>query len=202
MQDIKKGIINSILAGLLIAFAGMIYLQCENKIVGSLLFSIGLIAVILLEAQLFTGKVGYIKDKNTIINVLLMLAINLVTAFLVGLIYRAIWGTSQAMDTRLAKSWYRLLFDGIGCGILIYLAVELFKQTKNIIIVSLCVMAFILAGFEHSIADAFYYGSSVLTWEGLWRLLIVIMGNAIGSLIIRLLQYGFKIKTTTHERLL
>ena len=197
MQDIKKGIIKSILAGLLIAFAGILYLQCENKIVGSILFSIGLIAVILTESWLFTGKIGYVNGKKTILDVLLMLGINLITAFLVGLIYKGIYGPSLAMNTRLAKSWYRLLFDGIGCGILIYLAVELFKKTKNIIIVSLCVMAFILAGMEHSIADAFYYGSSVLTWEGLWRLLVVILGNATGSLLIRLLQYGLKITTET-----
>ena len=57
-------IIKSVLAGVLIALAGHIYLNCANKIVGAFLFSIGLIGVIVLQANLYTGKVGYVKSKS------------------------------------------------------------------------------------------------------------------------------------------
>ena len=57
-------IFKSILAGVLIALAGHIYLNCSNKIVGAFLFSIGLIGVIVLKANLYTGKVGYVKSIN------------------------------------------------------------------------------------------------------------------------------------------
>ena len=57
-------IIKSVLAGILIALAVHIYLNCSNKIVGAFLFSIGLIGVMVLKASLYTGKVGYVKTKK------------------------------------------------------------------------------------------------------------------------------------------
>jgi formate/nitrite transporter FocA (FNT family) len=89
------------------------------------------------------------------------------------------------------------LFKGVGCGALIYLAVMFWKTEKQIhqiIPVILCVAGFILGGFEHSIACAFYLGSSVTTvaefFTGLLYILIVAVGNAIGSLTIRGLWKG------------
>ena len=54
----------------------------------------------------------------------------------------------------------------------------------------LCVMTFILGGFEHSIADMAYYGASELTWKGLGYIGLVVLGNSLGSLAIRYLQLG------------
>ena len=56
-----------------------------------------------------------------------------------------------------------MLKDGFGCGVLIYLAVELYRKTHKFIPVIICVMAFILSGTEHSIADAFFLGASQFT---------------------------------------
>lgn len=89
----KNLITKSILAGLLIALAGITYLNCLDKTVGSLLFSLGLISVILLEAKLFTGVIGYINSKRSILDSLVILIFNLVTAIVVGFIYR---GSSDA----------------------------------------------------------------------------------------------------------
>ena len=188
----KELIRKSSLAGLLISLAGMIYLNCENKIVGAFLFSIGLIAVIILETNLFTGKIGYVNNKKKLLDALIILGVNLGTAFICGLLYKLCIGQAHAMDTRLTKEWYRLLFDGAGCGALIYIAVELKKKYNSIIPIIICVMAFILAGFEHSIADCFYYGACELTWQGLGALGLVIVGNAIGSLLIRFLEVGYE----------
>ena len=190
-------ILKALLAGLLIGLAGLVYISIENKILGSFLFSFGLVGVLLLEANLFTGKVGYINSKDTLIDGLIILVFNLVAAFIVGLVYRLCNGApATAMDSRLAKTWYRLFFDGVGCGALIYLATECFKRTKNIIPAIICVMAFILGGFEHCIADMFYYGASELTWIGLLDILLVILGNSAGSLLVRFLQVGIENKKT------
>ena len=51
-------------------------------------------------------------------------------------------------------------------------------------------MCFILAGFNHVVADAFYIGAA--RFGSLQYLLLVAMGNAIGSILIRLLQRGWK----------
>lgn len=190
-----KGLITkSALAGFLISIAGVIFLRCDNKMTSALLFSIGLIGVIVLQANLFTGKVGYV-NKTNLKQLLLILGINLVVAFLVGLLYRCCIGTTSTMDTRITKEWYQLLWDGMVCGVCIYLAVECFKKTNNIITIILPVVAFILSGAEHCVADAFYFGSAALTWDGVLVIILVTIGNALGSLIVRCLQTNLFEKT-------
>ena len=189
-----KTILKSILAGVLIALAGVVYLSCTDKVVGSFLFSFGLCLVIILEANLYTGKVGYIKSVDDLSEVLFMLILNLVSAYLVGLIS----GMGPMHDsaiaivtTKLETEWWITLLKSIGCGICIYGAVEGYKKTKSFIPVILGVMCFILAGFNHVVADAFYIGAA--RFGSLQYLLLVAIGNAIGSILIRLLQKGLKI---------
>lgn len=196
-------IFKSLLAGVLIALAGGTYLSCASiiadpnmqKLVGSFLFSIGLIAVLALDANLFTGKVGYIDTWHKFGLACATLVYNLVIAFLVGLLYRGIHSSAAigpfAPDSaRMMKTWYQMLGDGFGCGALIYLAVELYKRTKNFIPVIICVMAFILSGTEHCIADAFYLGASRLSWRAFGYLGIVIIGNSLGAVALHWLQVG------------
>lgn len=188
----KELIRKAILAGLLIGLAAGIYTECENKIVGSFLFSIGLIAVILFEAKLYTGVIGYVNNKKLLLESLIILGFNCLVAFLVGLIFRLVNGTYTVMLQREASSWYELLFEGIGTGMLIYIAVELYKKSKNLLPVVLAVMAFILSGMQHSIANCAYFGMCEITLQGFVGIVVVIIGNTIGSLLIRFLQVGFK----------
>lgn len=181
-------IIKSVLAGILIALAGHIYLNCSNKIVGAFLFSIGLIGVIVLKASLYTGKVGYVKTKKDIFEILIVLVFNLVSAYLVGLLVKSSYDLGLPYEARLLKSEFRVFLDGVFCGMLIYLAVELYKKTNSLIPVIMCVMAFILAGFEHSIADAYYMGVTGLSAKGLLYMLLIVLGNAVGSLVLRHIQ--------------
>lgn len=188
-------IIKSALAGFFIGIAGVVFVLVKNAlpepyglIVGSCLFSVGLISVILLEAYLFTGKVGYINSGSTLVNALIGLVINLVVAFLIGLIYRLIMGTETIMDAKIAIPWHQVLFKGIITGVLIYLAVELYKHVKNIIVIILPVMAFILSGSLHCIAEATYIGMCELNVKEILYIILVILGNSIGSLLTRLIQ--------------
>lgn len=193
-----KNIIKSILAGVLIALAGIVYLNCSDKFIGSFLFSFGLCLVLLLEANLFTGKVGYLKSKKDVLDLTIMFVINIVTAFLVGLITKngslseAAAVVTEAKLDIFYNTWWITLLKSIGCGICIYGAVEGYKKTKSFIPVILGVMVFILAGFNHVVADAFYIGASPFYWINLVYLLLVGFGNAIGSVLIRLLQRGWK----------
>ena len=189
-----KTILKSILAGVLIALAGIVYLSCTDKVVGSFLFSFGLCLVIILEANLYTGKVGYIKSVDDLSEVLFMLILNLVSAYLVGLIsgMGPMHDSAAAIvTTKLETEWWITLLKSIGCGICIYGSVEGYKKTKSFIPVILGVMCFILAGFNHVVADAFYIGAA--RFGPLQYLLLVAIGNAIGSILIRLLQKGLKI---------
>lgn len=193
-----KNILKSILAGVLIALAGIVYLSCTDKVVGSFLFSFGLCLVILLEANLYTGKVGYVNSKKDVFDLAIMLGFNLLSAFLVGLIAKTGSLHDSANAVVSAKldvfydTWWVTLLKSIGCGICIYGSVEGYKKTKSFIPVILGVMCFILAGFNHVVADAFYIGAARFYWINLVYLLLVAVGNAIGSILIRLLQKGWK----------
>ena len=202
-KNIFNLITKSILAGLLISLAGIVYLNCPDKIVGSLLFSLGLISVILLEANLFTGKIGYVNSKRSILDSLLILVFNLVAAAIVGLIYRC--GSDAAaliVESKLSifsEAWWLTGLKSIGCGAAIYLAVEGYKKSKSLIPVILGVMTFILAGWNHCIADCFYMAAGSSSVLAIPYLLVVIVGNSIGSLLIRFLQLGGKLTDELHS---
>lgn len=181
----------SILAGLLISLGGIAKISTNNSIIGAFLFSIGLYSVILLKADLYTGKIGYVMMKDipdtSWKDVILILVINLISAFLVGTLYNTIQHcmyTFSVMD----KSLIALLVDSILCGICIYLAVDLYKENK--LITLLGVMTFILIGADHCIATAFYMGINIRSFSLSWiyKLLIVVIGNSLGSLFIRYLR--------------
>ena len=193
-KNIFNLITKSILTGLLISLAGIVYLNCPDKIVGSLLFSLGLISVILLEANLFTGKIGYVNSKRSILDSLLILVFNLVAATIVGLIYRCSSDAAASIaESKLlvfSETWWLTGLKSIGCGAAIYLAVEGYKKSKSLIPVILGVMVFILAGWNHCIADCFYMAAGSSSVLAIPYLLVVIVGNSIGSLLIRWLQIG------------
>ena len=74
-----------------------------------------------------------------------------------------------------------------------YIAVDSFETVKldlvKVVILIFAVMVFILAKFEHSIANMLYFFlSDTYTLKGVLYLLIMVFGNAIGSLMIRLLE--------------
>ena len=192
----------STLAGLLISLGATAFLTVDNKTVGALLFSIGLTAVILLEANLYTGKIGYVNSKAKLISAVLILIQNLLVALVCGLIFYSTKnnGCENLWLNKLTKSWHEFLFDSIGCGICIYLSVELYKKTGSIFVIVLGVLVFILSGFEHCIADIFYLSASMsFDLKSILYILIAIIGNSIGSLLIRFLQLNFRFCEVKHE---
>ena len=190
--DLYRIVYKSVLAGVLIALAGILYLRSENMIVGALLFSIGLISVVALDAKLYTGVIGYCDSPGSFADAVVILILNILSAFLVGLCYRIGHGSIEIMDTIMMKSPLTLFLDSMGCGCCIYLSVEAYKRTKSMFPLVLGVMAFILAGFTHCIALSFYIGASEPELIYFGYLVICILGNSIGSLLIRFLQTGGK----------
>lgn len=61
-----------------------------------------------------------------------------------------------------------------------FLAVDLGKKTPYITM--MCIAGFILAGFEHCIADAGYMGTRIVYF--IPELLTIIVGNAVGAKLI------------------
>ena len=76
------------------------------------------------------------------------------------------------------------------CGCLVYLAVHFWKKKWHFIyrtiILVFCVFLFVYLGFEHCIANMFYF-SYANAWgaQSLVNILVVTIGNSLGALLVR-----------------
>lgn len=178
------------LAGIAISIGCCVYLACDVKWVGAVLFSVGLLTVVAFGLDLYTGKVGYAVDRppSYLLDILVIIAGNLVGCLVAGLMmpYEAAAGL---VASKLDAEWYRVIFKGVMCGILMFIAVDFHKQRGSFLAIFLCVPVFILAGFEHSIADMFYvFCAGELTLEAAAFIALVLIGNAIGCVLIPLFK--------------
>lgn len=194
MTSFSKEYIKAILAGVMIGLSGLAYLSVENKILGSFLFSFGLITILLQDWSLYTGKIGYIT-KCTAKYIPVWLFGNYIGTFFMAVASRPISSVYQTALTlcqdKLSQPWPMALTLSIACGIMMTLAVDGYRHTlgSHFILVVTPIMIFILCGFEHSIANMFYYNlASVWSWKALGYIFINIVGNAIGALIIQSLN--------------
>lgn len=177
-----RDFIKSIFAGLMIGIAGSIFLNVDNKIASALLFSIGLIIICLRGYNLYTGKIGYIKSVKDLPKMFLYIIGNLFGVFLISLTTKT--SSNELILQKLNIPWHLTLLKSIGCGFLMFLAVDIYKQKESVIGILCCIPAFILAGFEHSIADLFYICcGNIYNLEVLKFIFIVIVGNAVGALL-------------------
>lgn len=161
-------------------------MACDVKWVGAILFSVGLLTVVAFGFDLYTGKIGYAVEKppSYMKDILVIIVGNFIGCLMVGLMmpYDA---AVTAVDAKLSVEWYRVIFKGVMCGILMFIAVDFYKQRKSFLAIFFCVPVFILAGFEHSIADMFYFVSAnVFTLDALVFIVLVIIGNGIGGMLI------------------
>ena len=69
------------------------------------------------------------------------------------------------------------------CGVMMFLAVDGYKKTKSWLFVILPVMVFILSGFEHCVANMFYFWAADCYCLHTFKyLLIMIVGNGVGAI--------------------
>ncbi len=187
---VYKIMIDSILAGILIAMGGVVYLSCEDRVVGSFLFSFGLLAIVCRQLSLYTGKIGYV-NKMGIQDISWTLFGNFIGTLLVGLVMRMTRSTisSQSMvETKLNDTPLSIFVLSVFCGALMYLAVDSFKKSRSWLFIILPVIIFILCGFEHCIANMFYF-TLADSWGSMHTVsyqLIMIAGNAVGAWVFTL----------------
>lgn len=203
-EKIKNVLIDFILAflaGVSISIGGMVFLASGNRVVGSLMFCVGLFMVLTLDFNLFTGKVCYaLNNKWTYILRLVVIWLgNLAGCVSTGYLLRATRLVSYAgscsaiVETKLSDNLLSLFILAIFCNILIYVAVDGFKNRKSALgsYLSLIfgVSVFVLAGFEHCVADMFYISFANM-WSGRAILCIVVitLGNCVGGLLIPAMQ--------------
>lgn len=192
-MSLLKVFISGICSGALVGIGGAVYLSCDNKYVGAVLFSVALISICYLGTYLFTGKIGFLAEKfelKTLAQLGVGLVGNFVGATLFGLL--AAYAKPQIREAAITSCQSKLENDflsavclGAMCGILMYVAVKVFKEFKNPIGVIFCIPVFILSGYEHSIADMFYFSAAhMINLDYLSFIAAVVIGNAIGAMAI------------------
>lgn len=186
METLRK----SYLAGICIGMGGVVYLMCDMKniaFIGALLFATGLFTILNFGFKLFTGAVGYFPDKTLPV---IWLGNLLGTATVGVMMLFSRYGetlSERAVDIVNAKLYdtpLSIFILSIFCGILMFIAVDSFKTKGNIIATFLCVPMFILCGFEHCIANMFYF-TIAKAWSirAVIYLLIMTLGNSIGGIL-------------------
>lgn len=186
-QYYLKCLVRAILAGMMIGIGGCVYLGCEVKWVGAILFAVGLFTIFSFRLDLYTGKVGYIfdNDRSYVPYLLVVILGNFIGCLILGLMMPLDAAVNLA-NTKLDNyEFLPVLFKGVLCGMLMFIAADCYKNTKSFIATFVCVPVFILAGFEHSIADMFYFCSAgAFSVESLVFIITVLIGNAIGGFLI------------------
>ena len=192
-----KKVISGVAAGVLICLGGGVFLACENRYVGAVMFSVALLCICLKGYSLFTGKVGFLPEKHGKEEwsvLLLGLLGNLLGTVAGGYLMRfglpKLGEAAEALcAAKLTQPLYRTFVRGLFCGILMYLAVSIFRDQKTIVGILFCIPVFILSGFEHSIADMFYFAASgMVSLRAFFFLWVVILGNSVGGMLLPALQ--------------
>lgn len=186
MNFIKK----SLLAGMCIAIGGAAFLSVDNKLVGSILFSVGLLTICALEFNLFTGKVCYLPDSVNPLQIIVIWVMNFSGTIIIGVITRIsnpqLISVAKTICSNKLSEGTMVFILGVMCNILIFFAVYGYKNIKHdvgkYLIVIMCVVVFIMSGYEHCIANMYYF--TVAGWNiiAVEYIIINTIGNAVGGI--------------------
>ncbi len=193
----RKTFFLAVLAGLCIGLGGTVYLSVENPVVGALLFSLGLLTILVFGFNLFTGKGGYALDNppSYIGSLVVIWLGNFASTALMALIisFTRIYPNiqprvEQIVNIKLSDNVISILLLAIGCGMCMFIAVDQYKQRSSMVralFVIFPVMVFILCSFEHCIANMYYFVlARSFTLQALAYLVIMTVGNSIGGMTI------------------
>ncbi len=218
--------IMSMIAGMFIGIAGILTNTIGGllngapytKILMGAAFSVALSLVVIAGAELFTGNnmvmfTGYLKKKITLTDAIKLWVVcwigNLCGALLLAVLFHFSGLNNEATGTFLAAGaavkesvpFLALLIRSILCNFLVCLAVwcgfRTNSDTAKLIMVFWCLFAFVISGYEHSVANMTQliiaqidsYGQAVSLGGIFYNLLIVTIGNIIGGIFFASIPY-------------
>jgi formate/nitrite transporter len=195
-----------------------------TRLLGGLAFSLGLILVTVAGAELFTGNNmlamawadGCVSTRQVLRNWVVVCATNLVGATGLAVL---VWlsghpnlngGAIAATAIKIATAKANLplveaFFRGVLCNVLVCMAVWMALAGRSVtdkaIAIVFPITAFVAAGFEHSIANMYFFPLAMLLGAPLgWldyvrNLALVIAGNVVGgSVLVALVYYVIYIR--------
>ena len=197
---LKSAFWGGIASGMLVGIGGTVYLSCENKVVGAVLFSVALLCICLLGFYLYTGKIGLFIEKPTKESAIALpvgLGGNAIGAALTGVLTAiakpALIDKAQAAcAAKLDGGMLKGLIAAVFCGVLMYAAVKTYGAKGTLLGIIFCIPTFILCGFEHSVADVYYF--TVASMRGAFDpmrvafIAVAVVGNTLGGWILPVLM--------------
>lgn len=191
MKDNLIIFLRSILAGICIGLGGAIFLKLSG-IIGAIMFAFGLLTIVHFKLPLYTGTAGFINMKilSDYQTMFIILIGNIVGCWLLSLLNIQGIDGSQIIQSRIDVGYLQCFLNAIGCGIIMTLIVK-GGRDKNLLLILFGIPLFILLGFYHSIADAFYACVSNIKLIQSYFLyyIIIIFGNFVGCNIPRIFKY-------------
>ena len=99
-------------------------------------------------------------------------------------------------ETKLSDNLLSIFILAFFCGMLMFIAADGYKTIKNptaqVFAIFLPVIVFILSGFEHCIANMFYFTvAEMWSAKAFGYLIVMSLGNAVGGMFIPLIRKGF-----------
>lgn len=160
MKELINILRSAIIAGICISIGCVVNLRVGG-VAGAVLFAFGLLAVVHYKLKLYTGTAGFIRAKGDWSMLGTVLLGNIVGCALTALAYTYAQPDILPPDlaivqSRLAKGPLPCFLLAIGCGFIMTTAVQFGRESKFLPLL-FGVPVFILCGFAHSVADAFYF---------------------------------------------
>lgn len=191
---LRKGefLMKSIGAGIVIGLGGMCFVSIENNVIGSFLFSIGLLAVLIFQFDLYTGWVCKLENYKHPMMLIITLMGNYIGASVIGYLRWSPILVSKAADicfNKLNKDSVEWFIMSIFCGAFIAIAVygwDHLLDSRSYWIVIMAVMGFILTGSEHVVANIYYFSAAKMLIDSsiAFKLILCAFGNMIGGLAV------------------
>lgn len=193
-----KIIRSSFLSGICIGIAGFGYLA-EKSIIGAVLFAFGLLTVVHYGLKLYTGTAGFIR-RGELLQLFIILLFNIIGCLGVSLVARSspmpLQETATSiLQSRLACGPLNGFVLAIGCGFIMTTAVTFSRQGRHLPLL-FGVPLFIMCGFPHCVADAFYYLTVPVSFlsanacDILTFYVAIVLGNFVGCNLYRLVMKG------------
>lgn len=220
-NDPKRFFVRAFMAGAYLGLAAILSytlgaMLSEHNVVGKIAvaasFGIGLVAIVYLGAELFTGNCfvtimpvlrGDVKIKDIVPMWIVCYVGNMIGIALICFLFIKSGAQETIMtpylkgimESKLNFDVMELLIKGILCNFVVcvaaYSGVKIKDETARLIVIMILVMTFVLPGFEHCIANGgiFTMGmtqlGSAIDWSMLpLHMLISTLGNIIGGSVL------------------
>ena len=192
-----------------------------GNFISSAMFSIGLILVCVFKMLLYTGKIGLIFEENQsikfYISLLIMVIFNILSAGIFGYIINRIFKKCSAFinlintvaqsknNLQTTNDYIKCFIQGLFCGACVHAGVRGYATIKNkykgIFTIVWFVCMFVYSGFQHCIANSFYFAcANQFKSKSFINVLICILGNSLGTLPVAFIMSTISTTSNTSNK--